>query len=218
MEHFFNYNCFSQCQPDGTWSTNPKLIKCIEPECRDPTNFNQAHGNLLDPLFKLVGMGVETSVTGYNSGDKLNISCRHENGYVVNTNRQWVEAVCRNHSWIETYIVEFTDDGETYSTNALNGSLPTCFTNRPRFDSLKSCESGCEAGLCREDIFQGNDTDAFADGFRCECAPGHSGFHCKAPDSVFKMAHLAAILVPIFVVLIVALIIRYTCCRKDDYR
>ena len=163
-------------------------------------------------------MGVETSVTGYNSGDKLNISCRHENGYVVNTDRQWVEAVCRNHSWIETYIVEFNDDGETYSTNALNGSLPTCFTNRPRFNSLNSCESGCEAGLCKEDVFHSNDTDAFADGFRCECAPGHSGFHCKAPDSVFKMSHLAAILVPIFVVLIAALIIRYTCCRKDDYR
>ena len=213
------YHCFSQCLPNGAWSVDPSLIKCTVPECRDPAEFKQAHGRLLDPILKLVGMGVNTNVTGYNSGDTMNISCRHSNGYVVNTDRQWVEAECRNHYWIESYLVQFTDEGKEYSKLALNGSLPACYMTRPRFESLNACESGCEAGLCKEDRYMGNGTEeAVTDGYICECAPGHTGFHCKSPPSAFKLSHLWAILVPIFAVFIGALIVRYTCCRSDEYR
>ena len=39
----------------------------------------------------------------------------------------------------------------------------------------------------------------------------------RSPSSTFKMTHLVATLVPIFSIFIIALIIRYTCCRRDEY-
>ena len=39
----------------------------------------------------------------------------------------------------------------------------------------------------------------------------------RSPASTFKMTHLVATLVPIFSIFIIALIIRYTCCRRDEY-
>ena len=169
------------CQNDGSWSADPRSIICIEPECHDPVEFEQAHGRLLDPIFKLVGMGVETAVTGYNTGDTMNITCRHEDGFVMNSDQHWVEATCQNHSWVETYVVQFDDNGETRSNRILNGSLPSCFRDFPRFESILSCEAGCQAGMCRE----ANNSLGEIDGFTCQCAPGHTGFNCSQGIEIF---------------------------------
>ena len=57
----------------------------------------------------------------------------------------------------------------------LNGSLPGCFRDEPKFENLEKCEVGCQVGTCLE----ANNTIGIVDGFKCECGPAHYGFNCK---------------------------------------
>ena len=57
----------------------------------------------------------------------------------------------------------------------LNGSLPGCFRDEPKFENLEKCEIGCQVGTCLE----ANNTIGIVDGFKCECGPAHYGFNCK---------------------------------------
>ena len=56
----------------------------------------------------------------------------------------------------------------------LNGSLPGCFRDEPKFENLQKCEVGCQVGTCQE----ANNTIGIVDGFKCECGPAHYGFNC----------------------------------------
>ena len=189
----------SECLSTGTWSVDVQSISCSLPDCPDPRKFNQAHAKILDPFMKLVGVGVNVEISGLNENDLANITCRQESSYIINTDSQSVQARCLNGSWTGNWEANFNYDGEYFirssvdsnfaDTNGqtniflglmnpifnLNGSLPGCFRDEPKFENLEKCEVGCQVGTCLE----ANNTIGIVDGFKCECGPAHYGFNCK---------------------------------------
>lgn len=151
----------------------------------------------MDNYVSVEEAGSNVTVTGFNKGDNGTISCA--NGYIKNTDLSEVSVTCSNSStWIGQWGLHFnnniTNSSFVNSHEILKSSrLPKCYMTEPAFDSLTSCQNGCEVGACNS-VNQSNS-------YRCACGEEHSGFHCTANKSIFSNRHVAAITIPLIIII-----------------
>ena len=163
-----NHLIFRTCQSDGTWDIPLHKIGCSLPKCPDIRD-------IYDVDIPDYQSGVTVSLDGFQVDNVANITCK--SGYIVDTELTSVQVTCTNESvWQGRWGLNFTDLNPT-ETNVvkITDHLPRCFSSKPAFSSLKTCENGCQVGTCN--VYNVTKT---AKTFNCTCGDYHSGMLLKS--------------------------------------
>ena len=171
--------------------TNLESFRCNQPLCPDLRLLSTGE---LDEA----EVGVTVDLTGFDQLDTANISCNSD-GYIVNSDANNVQVECADDGhWYGTWGYSFDSNATGGERHALNAAspLPKCFKAAPAFMSVSACRRGCEVGSCYAD------QNVTQNVFKCECGEGHGGFHCLPLSSRHSTNRIAAITVPILLLLV----------------
>lgn len=202
-----NYLFYRICQNDGSWNVSDLAsFKCKKPDCPDMQMFST------DRLSEFES-GVNIAQSGFNIGDVSNITCKE--GYIKNTELAQVQVTCMNNSvWSGHWGLLFDNNATEVDTLLINHKLsnsslqPKCYSAEPAFELLQDCQHGCQVGWCH--------ARNQSDGYKCVCGDEHSGFHCKANVSKYSNKHVAAITIPLLMI-VFGLGVWWYRRSRDDY-